>query len=205
MTAPVLGALVGLLLVACGQGVSPGPTVTPGAGEIGIAVAEEDVGSASPVQAEQGWFLRTVADLGDERGLCFDLVGWTPTNINFEVPLISHTCKHGWWNHDGRFDRAALAEGRLEMPFFGRCLEVGAAGGRFGLFARPCDGGELQRFTHLESGQIVPATDPDLCVSVSDEPNRDAGGDEFVLNDLVLDECDEEAADRQRWAFTEPL
>jgi hypothetical protein len=137
--------------------------------------------------------------------MCIDLAGWTPTNIVFDAPVQSHTCKHGWWNHDGRFDRAALGEGRIEMPYFERCLEAASAerGSRF--FVKPCDGGRRQQFSHLDTGQIVLASEPDLCISVPDKPHRDAGGDNFLLNGLVLDACNEEDADRQHWAFTEPL
>ena len=161
----------------------------------------------------EGLFLRTIAPLGDERGLCFDLVGWTPTNIRFDIPLNSHTCKHGWWNMDGRFDKAALNEGRLEMPYFDRCLEVSSEkiktsafseNPEYRLFARSCSRSKNQKFIHLDTGQIVLAHNPDLCISVPDTPLRDAGGDDFWLNGLILDTCSDEASDRQRWSFAQP-
>ena len=65
--------------------------------------------------------------------------------------------------------------------------------------------GRLQRFRHLDAGQIVLVDSPELCITVPDEPLRDAGGDDFWLNGLILDTCAAESADRQRWAFTEPL
>ena len=91
------------------------------------------------------------------------------------------------------------------MPFFERCLEATSEerGARF--FAKPCNGGQQQQFSHLETGQIVLAGNSDLCISVPNEPHRDAGGDNFLINGLILDACSEDAADRQRWAFTEPL
>ncbi len=185
-----------LLLAAC-AGTEPTTTaLVPPAAENNTSAAAD---------ADEGWFLRTIAPLGDERGLCMDLAGWTTTNINFAAPVQAHTCKHGWWNMDGRFDAAALNEGRLEMPYFERCLEASAAeiGSRF--FVLSCDGGERQEFSHLETGQIVLAGNPELCIGIPDEPHRDAGGDDFVVNGLILDVCSEEDADRQRWVFTEPL
>ncbi len=196
-----LTALAILLLSACGddEGADPVATAT--------ASVEAPAAAARPPAAveEEGWFLRTVAPLGDDRGMCIDLPGWTPSNIVFDVPVQTHTCKHGWWNHDGRFDRAAIGDGRVEMPFFERCLEAASAeqGARF--FVMPCDGGERQHFQQLESGQIVLEGSPELCVSIPDEPHRDAGGDSFWANGLVLEMCSDGAAERQRWAFTEPL
>ena len=171
------------------------PTTTVGTTSSGTSSSE----------GEEGWFLRTIAPLGDERGLCIDLPGWTPTNINFDAPVQSHTCKHGWWNMDGRFDIAGLGEGRLEMPYFKRCLEAVSPepGSRF--FVNSCDGGQRQQFSHLETGQIVLSSSPGLCISIPDESHRDAGGDNFWANGLIVDTCSEQDADRQRWAFTEPL
>ena len=164
------------MLGACGveasqsAGAVAAPTSTPPP----TAVADE---AGPSTKVDEGLFVRTIAPLGDERGLCIDLPGWTPTNINFDAPVISHTCKHGWWNMDGRFDRTALDEGRLEMPYFERCMEAASPtlGSRF--FAKACTDEPMQRFTHLETGQIVLASNPELCMSVPDEPHRDAGGD----------------------------
>ncbi len=105
---------------------------------------------------------------------------------------------------DGRFDRTALDEGRLEMPYFERCMEAASPtlGSRF--FAKACTDEPMQRFTHLETGQIVLASNPELCMSVPDEPHRDAGGDDFWMNGLILDACGEQDTERQRWTFIEP-
>ncbi len=202
-----LGAVAILFLVGCGGDDTPQPTATadvasdqPSPTEVPSATS-----SATDDEGDEGWFVRTIASLGDERGLCIDLPGWTPTNINFDAPVHSHTCKHGWWNHDGRFDRPALGEGRLEMPFFERCLEAASLEPGSSFFTKPCDGGQRQQFTHLETGQIVLVGSQELCLSVADGPLRDAGGDDFWMNGLILDTCGEEDEDRQRWVFTEPL
>lgn len=193
----VLSIAVIVLLAAC-AGTDPTPTPAP------PMAPEAETGSAV-ARADEGWFLRTIAPLGDERGLCMDLAGWTSTNINFDAPVQAHTCKHGWWNMDGRFDTTALNEGRLEMPYFERCLEVAVLEIGSSFFVLPCDGGERQEFSHLETGQIVLAGNPALCIGIPDEPHRDAGGDEFLVNRLNLNACSEEDANRQRWVFTEPL
>ena len=201
--AMIASAALVVLLLACGEDEKAAPAATTEAANVSTPAATAE--AANVADPEEWWFVRTIAPLGDERGLCIDLPGWTPTNINFDAPVHSHTCKHGWWNMDGRFDRAALGDGRLEMPFFERCLEAsfGEPGSPF--FARSCDGGHLQLFTHLETGQIVLTGDPNLCLSVADGPHRDAGGDDFWMNGLVLDVCGEQDSDRQRWAVTEPL
>ncbi len=190
-----LGAIMLLLLAACGDNDDTGLSSTP----LGTdSVAPPNVG-------QDRWFVRTVAALGDERGLCIDLPGWTPNNINFEIPVQSHTCKHGLWNMDGRFDQAALLEGRLEMPYFRRCLEASSLEPSSTFFVKACDGNPRQKFEHLETGQIVLVSNPELCISIPDAPHRDAGGNNFVANGLILDTCTAEAANRQIWAFTEPL
>ena len=193
-----LSIAVIVLLAAC---AGTDPTPKPAA----PAAPEAETSNSAIAEADEGWFLRTIAPLGDERGLCMDLAGWTSTNINFDAPVQAHTCKHGWWNMDGRFDTTALNEGRLEMPYFERCLEAAALEIGSSFFVLPCDGSERQAFSHLATGQIVLAGNPTLCISILDEPHRDAGGDDFVVNGLNLDACSEEDADRQRWVFTEPL
>ena len=193
-----LSIAVIVLLAAC---AGTDPTSKPAA----PAAPEAETNNSAIAEADEGWFLRTIAPLGDERGLCMDLAGWTSTNINFDAPVQAHTCKHGWWNMDGRFDTTALNEGRLEMPYFERCLEAAALEIGSSFFVLPCDGSERQAFSHLATGQIVLAGNPTLCISIPDEPHRDAGGDDFVVNGLNLDACSEEDADRQRWVFTEPL
>ena len=91
------------------------------------------------------------------------------------------------------------------MPFFERCLEAVSTQLGATFLVRACDGGPRQQFEHLDAGQIVLAGSPGLCISVPDRPHRDAGGDDFWMNGLVLEACGEEGADRQRWVFTEPL
>ena len=226
-----LAVTVGLVLAACASGdeakdgegaaADARPTAIPTvARQISAPVADTpvptaDISNTPPkvvvsettpsTKPDDGWFVRTVAPLGDERGLCIKLWGWTPTNIKFDVPAISHTCKHGWWNMEGRFDRAALDRGRLEMPYFERCLEAASSETGASLFAKPCDEGPLQRFSFVETGRIVLASNPELCMSVPDEPHIDAGGDDFWMNGLILEACSEQGTERQVWTFTEPL
>ena len=214
-SALALAVMAVLLLAGCGGEDAPERVPTEESSQADLASTEKDTEpvateesvevDSTTTRIEESWFVRTIAPLGDERGLCFDLAGWTPTNINFDAPVHSHTCKHGWWNMDGRFDRAGLVEGRLEMPFFERCLEATSLQLGSNFFVKPCDGGQRQQYRHLETGQIVLGGNPELCITVPDEPHRDAGGDDFWLNGLILDTCADGSADRQRWAFTEPL
>ena len=191
----VLGITATAMVAACStDDLAPTSTAIPAPTADALPIADP----------AQGWFLRTVAPLGDERGLCIDLVGWTDDNVNLEAPVQTHTCKHGWWAFDGLFDVAGLEEGRLEMPYFERCLEAAALAIGSDMFMRDCDGGELQGFSHLATGQIVLASDSQFCIGVPDRPHRNAGGDAFVANGLIVDACSDAAADRQRWVFTEP-
>ena len=67
----------------------------------------EDVVTSDVAESEQvndeGVFLRVIAPLDEARGYCLDIPGHM-TSVQIESPLHVHTCKHGIWNQDGRFD-----------------------------------------------------------------------------------------------------
>ena len=44
--------------------------------------------------------------------------------VRTDSPLHAHTCKHGIWNQDGRFDVAALGNGVIRMPHYELCLQA---------------------------------------------------------------------------------
>ena len=73
---------------------------------------------AEPEQVtHEGEFLRVIAPLDEARGYCLDIPGHL-SSVQLDSPLQAHTCKHGIWNQDGRFDMAALENGTLRMPHY---------------------------------------------------------------------------------------
>jgi len=88
-------------------------------------------------------FLSVVAPLDEARGYCLDIPGHS-VGVRVDSPLQAHTCKHGIWNEDGRFDVAVLGIGPLRMPHYDLCLGVESASVAAQLILSQCAGAYLQ-------------------------------------------------------------
>ena len=126
------------------------------------------------------------------------------SGVQLESPLQAHTCKHGIWNQDGRFDAAALANGELRMPHYELCLQAELTSIGAKLLLAECTRTELQAWSLQDSGQIELQGFPDRCITVEDAPGRDAGGPQYRMIGVGLDACAEQADDRQRWTTAIP-
>ena len=110
----VTALAVSVLAVGCANSnddESTSPAVTQDVVTFQAAESElvkEDVSGAK----DQGVFLRVIAPLDEARGYCLDIPGHM-AGVQIESPLHVHTCKHGIWNQDGRFDGVALRNGVL--------------------------------------------------------------------------------------------
>ena len=153
--------------------------------------------------SDAGVFLRVVAPLDEERGYCIDIPGHL-SGVQLDSPLHAHTCKHGIWNQDGRFDVAALGKGELRMPHYELCLQAEEAAIGAQLVLAQCTRTELQAWSVQDSGQIALQGFPDTCITVEDAPGRDAGGPQYRMKSVGLDTCAEQADDRQRWTTAIP-
>ena len=170
-------------------------------------VVTQDVVTSEVAESEQvndeGVFLRVIAPLDEARGYCLDIPGHL-SSVRIDSPLQVHTCKHGIWNQDGRFDMAALGNGVLRMPHYELCLQaennsIGAA-----LLLAECTEAELQTWTLQDSGQIALEAFPQRCITVEEGPGRDAGGPQYRMNGVGLDTCAQQASDRQQWTTVIP-
>ena len=112
-------------------------------------------------------FLRVVAPLDEARGYCLDIPGHS-TGVRVNSPLQAHTCKHGIWNQDGRFDVAALGNGPLLMPHYDLCLGVESASVVAHLVMSQCTGADLQTWRVRYSGEIVLESSPQMCITIED-------------------------------------
>ena len=179
-----------------------------------VAACANDDGSTSPpvtqvvVTSEvagpvDGVFLRVIAPLDEVRGYCLDIPGHM-AGVRLDSPLQAHTCKHGIWNQDGRFDETDLRNGLLRMPHYDLCLQAAndSIGAR--LILSGCTRGELQEWTLLDSGEIALGVTPQLCISVAEGPGRDAGGPRYLMKGVGLDTCAPHASDRQQWTTVIP-
>ena len=159
---------------------------------------------AEPEQVnDPGEFLRVIAPLDEARGYCLDIPGHM-AGVQIESPLHVHTCKHGIWNLDGRFDLGALGNGVIRMPHYELCLlaENPSIGAR--LLLAGCTEAELQSWTLQDSGEIVLQAFPQMCITVAEGPGRNAGGPQYLMKGVGFDTCTQQASDRQRWTTAIP-
>ena len=166
----------------------------------------EDVVTSEVAESKQvndeGVFLRVIAPLDEARGYCLDIPGHM-AGVRLERPLQVHTCKHGIWNQDGRFDVVALKNGVLRMPHYDLCLQAANNSKGAQLLLTQCTQEELQTWTLQDSGEIALAAVP-LCISVEDGPGRDAGGPRYLMKGVGLDDCAQHSSDRQQWTTVIP-
>ena len=148
-------------------------------------------------------FLRVIAPLDEPRGFCLDIPGHL-SSVQIDSPLQVHTCKHGIWNQDGRFEAASLRIGVLRMPHYEMCLEAENTSIGARLLLAKCNETELQTWTLRDSGQIALVAFPQVCITVEEGPSRDAGGPRYRMNGVGLDTCAQQAIDRQRWMTVKP-
>ena len=189
---------VSVLVAACAN---------PNGDESRSPVVTQDVFGSDVAEPEQvtheGEFLRVIAPLDEARGYCLDIPGHL-SSVQLDSPLQAHTCKHGIWNQDGRFDMAALENGTLRMPHYELCLQAENSSIGARLLLTECTEAELQTWTLQDSGELVLNAFPLRCITVEEGPSRDAGGPGYRMNGVGLDACAQQASDRQRWTSVIP-
>ena len=190
--------VVSVLVVAC---------TNPNDDESMSPVVTQDVVTSQVAESEQvndeGVFLRVIAPLDEARGYCLDIPGHL-SSVQLDSPLQVHTCKHGIWNQDGRFDMAALGNGVLRMPHYELCLQAESTSIGARLLLAECTESDLQTWSLRDSGQIALEAFPQRCITVEEGPSRDAGGPRYRMNGVGLDTCAQQASDRQRWTTVIP-
>ncbi len=199
LVATLSTALAVLVLVAACTNSNDDESANP--------VVAQDVVTSEVAESEQaneeGVFLRVIAPLDEARGYCLDIPGHL-SSVQLDSQMQVHTCKHGIWNQDGRFDIAALGNGVLRMPHYELCLQAENTSIGALLFLAECTNAELQGWTLQDSGQIALEAFPQRCITVKEGPGRDAGGPQYRMNGVGLDACAQQASDRQRWTTVIP-
>ncbi len=189
---------VSVLIAACSNSnndESTSPAVTQD-------VVTPEVAESEQVN-DQGEFLRVIAALDEARGYCLDIPGHM-AGVQIERPLHVHTCKHGIWNQDGRFDVSALGNGVIRMPHYELCLQAENASIGARLLLAECTEAELQTWTLRDSGEIALEAFPQMCITVEERSGRNAGGPRYLMKGVGLDTCSQQASDPQRWTTVIP-
>ena len=198
-----------LTMAACSGAVdtsTPLPTNTPGAASTptsNISATVEAAAEATTNAGDQGVFLRVIAPLDEARGYCLDIPGHM-AGVQIESPLQVHTCKHGIWNQDGRFDLAALGNGVIRMPHYELCLQAENTSIGARLLLAECTEAEFQSWTLQDSGEIALEAHPQTCITVEEGPGRPVGGPQYLAKRVGLDTCALQASDRQQWTTLIP-
>ncbi len=199
--------LVATLSIALAVSVLVAACADSNDGESASPVATQEAVTPEVTESEQvtdeGLFLRVIAPLDEARGYCLDIPGHM-AGVQLRSPLHVHTCKHGIWNQDGRFDVSALENGALRMPHYELCLQAENASLGARLLLEECIEGELQAWTVKDSGEIALEAFPQMCITVEDAPGKDASGPQYLMKGVGLDTCAQQAGDRQRWTTAVP-
>lgn len=135
-----------------------------------------------------------------QNGYCLDIAGGREQDADPADGLQGHTCYSpgGALGYDQTFDTERFAGGELYMVQFDVCAEMTGTEAGSALELAACDGGEAQNFTFSGEGTIVPASSPDMCVTVG-EDTRSGRSDANQIKELTLEACSDDAAARQNW------
>ncbi|MEL6521669.1 MAG: ricin-type beta-trefoil lectin domain protein [Pseudomonadota bacterium] len=136
-----------------------------------------------------------------QNGYCIDIAKGREEAAKPEDGLQGHTCYSpgGALGYDQTFDSAKFSDGLLYMVNFDVCAQPTSTSAGSALELTACDGGDAQKFVFEGEGTIVPASAPELCVTVA-EDTRSGRSDANQIKVLSLETCDEGQAAYQNWA-----
>lgn len=135
-----------------------------------------------------------------QNGYCIDIAGAKGASANPEDGLQGHTCysPSGELGVDQKFDSAKFADGVLYMSDFDVCAELSSTEAGTTVDLSTCDGGDAQQFVFSGEGTIVPASAPNMCLTVA-EATRSGRSDANQIKVLSLETCDAGKTAYQSW------
>ena len=138
------------------------------------------------VYSADTFMLKLVDQLDEPEFYCLDVVGWGD-HVKVDDPVQVHTCK------PDSPDQEFVVEGStLKMPAYNRCLTASASGNTAlpgsALMLRECDGGILQNFRILSSGQII-LNNSNLCLAAG-STSLEASGPSHMWRVASLQPCE---------------
>lgn len=138
----------------------------------------------------------------EPRGFCLDIVG-SQRNATPLRGLQAHSCYsyQGQIAVDQGFDPQRLKLGEFRLPGFRVCMEASQLQAGAALDLKECTEQPAQRFRFTANGQIMPNSNPTLCLTVDAGPSRPGGGGQprHLIRSLSLQPCDAQLDVFQMW------
>ena len=146
--------------------------------------------------------LKLIAPLEENRGWCVDLFAHL-TNALPVGGFQGHNCflyQGNGVTEDQGFDADTFEDGKIRLVYFDVCMTLHEPNPGSFVAAEPCNGEDVQKFDVKDTGEIVPETASNLCLTMGARIVTGGGGDPIhLIRQLSFEECTPEAADRQRW------
>lgn len=148
--------------------------------------------------------VKLIDPMEESRGWCVDLFA----HLTGGIPIggfQSHNCfageNDGLPTTDQGFDSEMyLQEGRIRLDYFDICMTLHEPRAGSFVASEPCTGEDVQQFDIAATGEIVPVSAPNLCLTVGTIPVTGGGGTPIhLIRKLSFEECDASIANRQRW------
>ncbi len=141
--------------------------------------------------------------LDETRGYCLDIAGGKGANAPVEKGLQAHTCYHytGSILEDQGFDPLLISEGRFRISYFDVCMSVASVAEGSTISLDTCSDSDTQKFSLQENGQLVPAKNSRLCITVSATEKKEGRGASpvHVMRPISLQPCDTTKKEYQTW------
>ena len=136
-----------------------------------------------------------------QNGYCVDIAKGREEAANPDDGLQGHTCYSpgGALGFDQTFDTEKFADGVLYMVNFDVCTEISSSDAGSALALAACDGSDAQSFVFSGEGTIVPASAPEMCVTLA-EDTRSGRSDANQIKVMSLEACDDSLAAYQTWS-----
>lgn len=135
-----------------------------------------------------------------QAGYCIDIAKGKEEAANPDDGLQGHTCYSpgGALGFDQVFDTEQFDAGVLYMVNFDVCTQAPSTEAGSTLELAACDGSEAQSFVFSGEGTIVPASTPEMCMTVA-EDTRTGRSDANQIKVLSLELCSDDQAAYQMW------
>ena len=168
-----------------------------------INISQEELSIELDEISYENYEIYLLENLDDNRGYCIDIKG-SKSNANPENGLQAHTCYsyQGEISVDQKFDQSRIQENEFYMPFFDVCMEVENPESSSMIQLKTCDKNENQKFSLNTNGKISLNSDPNLCLTVSENSREGGGGNPIhKIRNLSLENCTNNISSLQTWGL----